>query len=65
MLTGSPKRVMMIRLGNCSMRYLWDVLAARLADIELFFRDATVVEVFPELTAFSHPSRDLEKNAAR
>lgn len=61
MITGSPKRVVMIRLGNCSMNYLWSVLSSRLGELEKYFADgATVIEVYPHLTAFSAPRRDLE-----
>jgi len=47
MVTGSPQKVLMVRLGNCSMRHA-------------FFADVTIVEVYLNLTAYSTPRRGLE-----
>jgi len=60
MISGSPQKVLMVRLGNCSMNELWDVLSARLPQIEGFFEDVTIVEVYPNLTAYSTPRRGLK-----
>lgn len=56
---GSPRKLLMIRLGNCSMQRLWDTLAPQLGPIEELLKNSDIVEVYPTVIAFSSPYQRL------